>query len=134
MNHYQKTLWMTFLFLVVSSTQAQTPPESVKVGFDIIFNRQLGNCVTCHTLELRDKSGTNPLEKQGNFGPNLQGVGKKYTRQELTQWVTDARKIRPDTLMPPYGSLEDVKLPNQAKTMLSQEQIQLVVDALLTLN
>jgi hypothetical protein len=36
--------------------------------------------------------------------------------------------------MPPYGSLEGITIPNQQKTMLNPEQIQLVVDALITLN
>jgi hypothetical protein len=36
-------------------------------------------------------------------------------------------------MMPPYGSLEGIVLPNQNKTLLSDEQIQMVVDALSTL-
>ena len=41
--------------------------------------------------------------------------------------------MRPQTLMPPYGSLNDIVLPNQNKTLLTNEQIALVVEALMTL-
>ena len=128
------TIMMLISLLGTSIAYGENTSEATKVGFEIINSRQLGNCVTCHTVDYVDKAGSNQLEKQGNFGPNLQGVGKKYSRLELIQWVSDARKIHPDTLMPPYGTLEDIKIPNQSKTMLSPQQIQFVVDALLTLN
>ena len=113
---------------------AQSPSENaIQAGFDIVYNRNLGNCVTCHTINVAGAQTGKLIEKQGNFGPELSGVGGKYTRQQLTAWVTDARKIHPQTMMPPYGSLEDIVLPNQNKTLLSDEQIQLVVEALLTL-
>jgi sulfur oxidation c-type cytochrome SoxX len=122
------------LLLHSGLSHAQTNySDRVGRGFEIIYNRNLGNCVTCHRI---DKSVSNPvssLEKQGNFGPDLSKVGSKYNQALLTQWVTDARKIRPQTFMPPYGSLEDITIPNQANTLLTHEQIALVVEALLTL-
>ncbi len=108
-----------------------TPP-SVQAGFEIMYHPSQGNCVTCHVLGA-EKNANTRMEKQGNFGPALTGVGSKYTRAQLTQWVTDARKINPQTMMPPYGSLEGIKKPNDMKTILSAEQIESVVDALLTL-
>jgi len=133
-----KTFYLKYLLsgLLLNSclALAQTSySDRVGRGFEIIYNRNLGNCVTCHRI---DKSASNPissLEKQGNFGPDLSKVGAKYNQALLIQWVTDARKIRPQTLMPPYGSLEDITIPNQANTLLTDEQIALVVDALLTL-
>ena len=106
--------------------------NSINKGFEIIFNRSLGNCVTCHTIKNPNIS-FNIQEVQGNFAPDLSYVGDKYSRPVLTQWVTDARQMRPQTLMPPYGSLNDIVLPNQNKTLLTNEQIALVVEALLTL-
>ena len=107
--------------------------DQVGLGFEIINNRNLGNCVTCQRIDRPTSNTVSSPEKQGNFGPDLSQVGSKYNRMQLTQWVTDARKIRPQTLMPPYGSLEDITLPNQANTLLNNEQIALVVEALLTL-
>ena len=106
--------------------------NTINQGFEIIFNRSLGNCVTCHTIKNPNISFNNQ-EIQGNFAPELSYVGNKYSRSVLTQWVTDARQIRPQTLMPPYGSLTDIALPNQNKTLLTNEQIALVVEALITL-
>jgi len=134
MKNNQTILFMTILFLGAKFAYGQPSVDAVQAGFEIIYNRQLGNCVTCHLVDHGEKKPSQQLEKQGNFGPNLQGVGKKYSREQLLQWVTDARKIHPDTLMPPYGSLEGITIPNQQKTMLNPEQIQLVVDALITLN
>ena len=107
--------------------------KTVQQGFDIIFNRNLGNCVTCHTVKSSFNNAAVNHEKQGNFAPDLSDVGNKYSRSELTQWVKDARQIRPQTLMPPYGSLDMITLPNQNITLLTKEQISLVVDALITL-
>lgn len=105
----------------------------VHAGFEIMYNRSLGNCVTCHTLGVVDKNNAAHREKQGNFGPDLKGVGSKYSRAQLTQWVVDGRKMNPQTHMPPYGSLEGIMLANQNQTLLSAEQITQVVEALLSL-
>lgn len=133
-----KTYYFKFLllglFLNSSFAVSQTSySDRVGRGFEIIYNRNLGNCVTCHRIDRSASNPTSSLEKQGNFGPDLSQVGAKYNQSLLTQWVTDARKIRPQTFMPPYGSLEDITLPNQANTLLTHEQIALVVEALLTL-
>jgi sulfur-oxidizing protein SoxX len=133
MNVFLKYLLLGLLLNYSIAYSQTTHLDRVGRGFEIIYNRNLGNCVTCHRI---DRSASNPqssLEKQGNFGPDLSQVGSKYNQAQLTQWVTDARKIRPQTLMPPYGSLEDITIPNQANTLLAQEQIALVVEALLTL-
>ena len=132
MNVFLKYL---LLGLLLNHSIAHSQPshsDQVGRGFEIINNRNLGNCVTCHRVDRTSNTVSSP-EKQGNFGPDLSQVGSKYNRMQLTQWVTDARKIRPQTLMPPYGSLEDITLPNQANTLLNNEQIALVVEALLTL-
>jgi sulfur-oxidizing protein SoxX len=132
-NVFLKYLLLGLLLSHSVSHSQTTHSDRVGRGFEIIYNRNLGNCVTCHRI---DRSVSNPqssLEKQGNFGPDLSQVGAKYNQAQLTQWITDARKIRPQTLMPPYGSLEDITIPNQVNTLLAHEQIALVVEALLTL-
>ena len=128
---YQYILGGSLALLTCAHAQTITPP-SVQAGFEIMYHPSQGNCVTCHVIGT-EKSATMRMEKQGNFGPALTGIGSKYTRAQITQWVTDARKINPQTLMPPYGSLEGIEKPNDMKTILSAEQIQSVVDALLTL-
>jgi sulfur-oxidizing protein SoxX len=127
----QYIFWGSLALLTFAHAQTITPP-SVQAGFEIMYHSSQGNCVTCHVIGT-EKSANMRMEKQGNFGPALTGIGSKYTRAQITQWVTDARKINPQTLMPPYGSLEGIEKPNDMKTILSAEQIQSVVDALLTL-
>ncbi len=99
-------------------------------GWKIIQDGRLGNCITCHTIQL---SENNSREKQGNFAPALTKVGSKYTPEQLRQWVTDARLMNPDTLMPPYGSQIGIINPNLPRTLLTSEQINEVVDLLVQL-
>jgi sulfur-oxidizing protein SoxA len=72
------------------------------------------------------------LTLQGNFGPSLQGVGARYNKEQLRQWIVDARVIHPNTLMPPYGSNERLNLPALSQNLLTQKQIDAVVDTLTT--
>lgn len=99
-------------------------------GWKIIQDGRLGNCITCHTIQLSENSSK---EKQGNFAPALSKVGAKYTSDQLRQWLTDARLINPGTLMPPYGSQHEINNPNIPRALLTPEQINEVVDVLVLL-
>jgi sulfur-oxidizing protein SoxX len=99
----------------------QTPRTST--GFDIITSRESGNCIACH--EVPGVEG-----RVSNFGPSLQGVGRKWSSEELRKWVKDARKINPNTLMPPFGTLEGLNKVNPSRVILSDAQITQVVDTL----
>jgi len=107
----------------------------VEAGFNILLDRQQGNCLTCHTLSKTSlpANAQKELGLQGNFGPTLDGVGTRYDKATLLQWVTDARKIKPDTLMPPYGSMEGLNHPNAQRPLLTAQQRQAVAAALSTL-
>ena len=84
------------------------------------------NCIACHALP--GQAGV-----ASSFGPSLDKVGSRYNAGELRQWVTDARLIKPDTLMPPFGTLQGLNLPQPAQAILTPEQITQVVAALQTL-
>jgi sulfur oxidation c-type cytochrome SoxX len=90
--------------------------------------------VSCHEIPAWKEStqSANRLTLQGNFGPSLQGVGARYNKEQLRQWVVDARVIHPNTLMPPYGSNERLHLPARSQNLLTQKQIDAVVDTLTT--
>lgn len=102
---------------------AQTT-ESAQRGFDLMFNQRAGNCVACHSIPdaAGKKSGL-----QSSFAPPLDTVAARYDTAALTQWVKDARKINPQTLMPPFG----MDLGNGR--LLTDAQIVDVVAALSTL-
>lgn len=121
------------VFLVGSSTLCAEPIEASE-GLRIMADRNTGNCVSCHEIPAwRDSTqSANRLTLQGNFAPSLQGVGARYIKQQLRQWIVDARVIHPNTLMPPYGTTERLHLPARSQNLLTQKQIDAVVDTLTT--
>ena len=122
------------LVLWASMGNAQTLSD-VDAGWRIMVNRQQGNCLTCHQITvLRDAKGIDGAAgKQGEFGPALDGVANRYSVAQLRQWVMDARKMHPNTLMPPFGTLEGTSQANPARPILSAEDINKVTAALATL-
>jgi sulfur-oxidizing protein SoxX len=120
--------------LWASTGTAQTLSDAEQ-GLRIMVNRQQGNCVTCHQVSvLRDAKGIDGAAgKQGDFGPSLDGVATRYNTTQLRQWVMDARLLKPNTLMPPFGTLEGTTQANPARPMLTPEEIDKVTAALATL-
>jgi sulfur-oxidizing protein SoxA len=57
-------------------------------------------------------------------------VGQRYTRAQLRQWVVDARVMRTDTLMPPYGTTQGLNAPARQQPLLTPAQIDAVVETL----
>jgi L-cysteine S-thiosulfotransferase len=99
---------------------------SADQGFRLMTSASGGNCLACHTVP--GQSGT-----PSTFGPSLKGVGQRYSAEELRQWVTDARQIKPDTLMPPFGTTAGTHRAIVSHSILSAEDIGHVVAALQTL-
>jgi sulfur-oxidizing protein SoxX len=102
---------------------AQADALAQGAGLQLMADRAGGNCVACHALP----GQTGPVS---NFGPALAGVASRYSADVLRQWVTDARQIKPDTLMPPFGTLDGTREPNPARPVLTAAQIDQVVLAL----
>jgi sulfur-oxidizing protein SoxX len=125
-------VFVSFLSSVNVSAQQMELEQKVTAmpGWKIMQDGRQGNCITCHTIYLSEKS---IKEKQGNFAPPLSKVGAKYSPDQLRQWVTDARRINPETLMPPYGSQTNINNPNIPKTILDSQQINDVVEVLVML-
>ncbi|MCW5737867.1 MAG: sulfur oxidation c-type cytochrome SoxX [Enhydrobacter sp.] len=99
-------------------------------GRAIVANRTVGLCLLCH-------SGPIPEERfQGNLAPSLEGAGLRSTPGQLRLRLVDARRLNPDTIMPPYYRTEGltrVARNFQDKTILSAQQIEDVVAYLATL-
>jgi sulfur-oxidizing protein SoxX len=110
-----KSFGLLLCFLSVTSSALAADLTS---GWRVLLEQRLGNCVACHSIpnEQGKKSGV-----QSTFAPALDGVASRYSANILRQWVVDARKINPDTLMPPFGLI------------LSSEQINDALSALQTL-
>ena len=125
--------WIAVVSLLGSSSLCAQSVEATE-GMRIMADRNTGNCVSCHEIPAWKDStqSANRLTLQGNFGPSLQGVGSRYKKEQLRQWIVDARVIHPNTLMPPYGSTERLTLPARQENLLTQKQIDAVVDTLTT--
>ena len=117
-------LWFYILSISfsLSNALAQTA-EGKPSGYELMTNKQYGNCIACH-----DMPGVQGMVS--NFAPSLKGVGQRLSAQELTQWVVDARRINPDTLMPPFGSTHELNLVRPARVILTNEQIAQVVSTM----
>jgi sulfur oxidation c-type cytochrome SoxX len=97
---------------------AAPPTASLQQGWRILFDQRLGNCAACHSIP--DQNGAK-TGIQSTFAPALDGVATRYRAGQLRQWVVDARKINPNTMMPPFGQ------------MLTPQQVTDVLAALQTL-
>jgi L-cysteine S-thiosulfotransferase len=107
-----------------------TQPGDAARGRQIVEDRQLGDCLLCHS------SPFPAPHLQGTIGPSLSGVGSRLTAGQIRLRLMDARKLNPDTVMPPYyvaNGLNRVAHQWQSKTALSAQQIEDVVAYLATL-
>jgi sulfur-oxidizing protein SoxX len=99
-------------------------------GQRIVENHQLSACLLCH-------SGPFPEPHlQGTIGPSLQGVGSRLTAGEIRLRLIDARRLNPDTVMPPYYVVDGLNRTGhawQGRPALSAQQIEDVVAFLTTL-
>jgi sulfur-oxidizing protein SoxX len=109
----------------IAATSSLANAQSAESGFRIMFEQRGGNCAACHSIPdvQGKKSGI-----QSTFAPPLDGVGARYSKAQLTQWVVDARVIKPSTLMPPFGV--DLATSTAKGRLLTDAQIADVVAAL----
>ena len=111
-------------------TPLKAQPGDPARGRQIVENRQLSACLLCH-------AGPFPAPHlQGSIGPSLDGVGSRLTAGQIRLRLIDARKLNPDTVMPPYYVLDGLNRTARAwqrQPALSAQQIEDVVGFLVTL-
>jgi sulfur-oxidizing protein SoxX len=112
------------------NTPLTAQPGDAARGRLIVEDRQLSACLLCH-------SGPFPEPHlQGNIGPSLAGVGSRLSAGQVRMRLIDARKLNPDTVMPPYYVVDGLNRTGRAwqgKPALSAQQIEDVVVFLTTL-
>jgi sulfur-oxidizing protein SoxX len=93
-------------------------------GAAIAASRTQGLCVLCHALP-----GV-PAVQSGTIGPNLAGVGARYTPGELREHVVNPQRFNPQTIMPSYtkrDGFERVAASRRGQPLLDAQQIEDVV-------
>ena len=102
------------LIASVATTQAQS--STIKDGKAIAFDRNKGNCLSCHDIKGGDLAGT--------IGPQLSDVKARFpNRDDLIRIVTDETRRNPQTVMPPFGR----------NLILTDKEISAIVDFLYSL-
>ncbi len=107
---------LTASLTVTPQIASAATAEAIAEGKALAFDRKKGNCLACHQAG----DGISP----GDIGPPLVAMKARFPdRAKLRAQVIDPRTTNPDTRMPPFG----------AHKILSESEIDLVVDFLLTL-
>ena len=131
--------WLFFSVLLAIVPQARGADSAVKPsttelsvlenGAAVFSDRDRGHCLLCHALSKHSGSF------QGNLGPSLDGVAKRFDRPELTARIADSRQFNPQTIMPPYYStdkLAQVSTEFKGKTVLTKSELEDLVSYLLS--
>lgn len=107
----------------IAAPLAAFPGDSAR-GRAIVASRQAGLCLLCH-------SGPFPEERfQGNLAPELTGIAQRLSAGELRARIVDARRLNPETIMPPYfrtDGLARVAGSFAGQTLLNAQQIEDVI-------
>ncbi len=106
-----------------------TPGDAAR-GLTLVRDMTRASCLICHALPIPDEPD------QGDIGPALAGVANRYAAGELRLRLVDARRINPDTVMPPYHAtdgLNRVLGRFQGQPIYSAQEVEDVLAYLLTL-
>jgi sulfur-oxidizing protein SoxX len=107
----------------------EQPGDTVR-GRQIIENRSVSACLLCH-------AGPFPQPySQGTIGPSLGDVGSRLSPGQIRLRLADARRLNPNTTMPPYYVVDGLNRTGrqwQGRPILSAQQIEDVVAFLATL-
>jgi sulfur-oxidizing protein SoxX len=98
-------------------------------GRKIAAGRQ-GNCLACHHMPIPEQ------QFHGDIGPDLAGVGRRLSEGALRLRLVDPKLIDPDSIMPAFHKVEDLKRVARryrGEPILNAQQIEDVVAYLKTL-
>ena len=99
-------------------------------GRAVAIHRRKGNCLACHVMPIPEQP------YHGETGPDLHGVGARYTEGELRLRIVNPKVINEATMMPSFYRLDGfhrVHKKFQGKTVLSAQEVEDVVAYLMTL-
>ena len=96
-------------------------------GLEWLRQRHETGCVLCHVVP--------GLPGGGEIGPSLRGLANRYNAESLRERIADARRFNPDTVMPPYRSVEglvNVASAYRGRPVLTEAMLEDIVSHLLS--
>lgn len=105
---------MIYIFPAYES-RGQSPHDLEKLGPELFIEQR---CVRCHTIG------------RGRFvGPDLKGVGKRYTQQELIKWIEDPQAVYAEKGTMPVNPGYPPMPPTQIHPMAARAIAQYLLNA-----
>lgn len=104
-------------------------PGDPKRGREIAAGRD-GNCLACHRMPIPEE------QFHGDLGPDLVGVGSRFSEGELRIRLVDPKLVNPDTIMPAFYKVSDLQRVTRrylGQPILGAQEIEDVVAYLKTL-
>lgn len=95
-------------------------------GRALLLQRHETGCILCHVVP--------GLPHGGQIGPALGQMARRYSAEQLGERIADARRFHPQTIMPPYRSVEGlqhVAPAFQGKPVLTAQALEDIVSYLL---
>jgi sulfur-oxidizing protein SoxX len=114
----------------IDAPLAGTKPGDPENGRKVAIHRKKGNCLACHVMPIPEQ------QFHGELGPDLNGVGSRYSAGEIRLRVVNPKYANPDTIMPAFykaDGLHRVLKGFEGKTMLSAQEVEDIVAYLVTL-
>ena len=99
-------------------------------GRAIVADRTRGLCLLCHAAPIPE------VRFQGDLAPDLAGAGARWSEGQLRLRVADARRLNPETIMPPTYAIDGLARVGaawQGRTVLDAGEVEDVVAYLATL-
>ena len=121
--------WLALMCLP-SLAADQALHGDVQRGAAIAASRSQGLCVLCHALP-----GV-PSPQSGTLGPDLAGVGARFSTAQLRERLETPQRFNPNSIMPSVvrrDGLTRVALSRQGQAMLDARQVDDLLAYLATL-
>jgi L-cysteine S-thiosulfotransferase len=94
-------------------------------GRVVMIDKDKGNCLACHRVPALSEEPAH-----GDLGPNLTGVGGRFTEAQLRQIIVDPKTFFPNTVMPAFHISPDFqRVPTRlaGSTVLAPGEVEDVV-------
>ena len=101
-----------------------------KKGRKLAIHRKKGNCLACHKMPIPEQ------QFHGTIGPDLVGIGSRYSAGELRLRLVDSKVINEDTIMPSFyrnTGYTAVLKKFKGKTVISAQDVEDILAYLMTL-